>query len=168
MIEKTKISRLNFSILFAIKEQKISFIRLIKATKFVSLFFFSIIQLMSLMIDLRQKDTVCACTYLFQRMFIQISPPNFPVHRINTFGSFYIPEIQGWNKLNKHSVTCFLFLLTTSPPQSISFARKYFFAWFYQTNCRTNGNLCCSFLRFHHCEKYGAFVLPISSSSQTI
>jgi hypothetical protein len=38
-------------------------------------------------------------------MFIQIRPPNFPVHRINTLDSFYALEMWQWNKLNKHSAS---------------------------------------------------------------
>jgi hypothetical protein len=61
-----------------------------------------------------------------------------------------------------------LFLLITSPPQSISFTGNISFLGFIEPMKERMRILCCSFSRFHHCEKCGTFVLQISSSSQTI
>jgi hypothetical protein len=61
-----------------------------------------------------------------------------------------------------------LFLLTTSPPQSISFTGNISFLGFIELTKERMRICVVLFSRFHHCEKCGAFVLQISSSSQTI
>ena len=93
------------------------------------------------------KDTVCAYTYLFSCMFIQISPPNFPAQRIYTWWFFRHSGDAVMEQVKQtFDVSLSLsFLLTTSPPQSIAALANLRLAHLDAPIARLSEHACWSF-----------------------